>query len=74
MAFDLSSIHRGFSSAPPRVVVYGDHGVGKSTFKLRDAYPKASRIQRGLMMQADGWSITDASKATAAADKEQARG
>ena len=43
MAFDLSSIHRGFSSAPPRVVVYGDHGVGKSTFAT--CAPKAIVIQ-----------------------------
>ena len=32
MAFDLSSIQRGKSAAPPRVVIYGDHGLGKSTF------------------------------------------
>jgi hypothetical protein len=32
MAFDLSSLRRGKSVEPPRVVVYGEHGVGKSTF------------------------------------------
>ncbi len=32
MAFDLSSIRRGKSSLPPRIVVYGEHGIGKSTF------------------------------------------
>lgn len=32
MAFDLSSIHHGKKNAPPRIVLYGDHGIGKSTF------------------------------------------
>lgn len=32
MAFDLNSIRRGKSIEAPRVVVYGEQGVGKSTF------------------------------------------
>jgi hypothetical protein len=32
MAFDLSSIRRGRAEKPPRVIVSGAHGIGKSTF------------------------------------------
>jgi hypothetical protein len=32
MAFDLKSLRRGRSFDPPRVVIYGEHGIGKSTF------------------------------------------
>ena len=32
MAYDLSSIKRGKRNEPPRVLVYGEHGIGKSTF------------------------------------------
>lgn len=32
MAFDLSSIKRGVALAPPRLVVYGVGGIGKTTF------------------------------------------
>lgn len=31
MAFDLNSIRRGISLSPPRMVVYGTHGVGKTS-------------------------------------------
>jgi hypothetical protein len=31
MAFDLNSIKRGVESVPPRIVLYGVHGIGKST-------------------------------------------
>lgn len=32
MAFDLSNIRRGISLTPPRMVVYGSMGVGKTSF------------------------------------------
>jgi hypothetical protein len=32
MAFNLASLRRGRSFDPPRVVIYGEHGIGKSTF------------------------------------------
>lgn len=32
MAFDLASIKRGKQRRPPRIVLYGVHGIGKSTF------------------------------------------
>lgn len=32
VAYDMSSIQRGKSFKPPRLVVYGAHGIGKSTF------------------------------------------
>lgn len=32
MAFDISAIQRGPRSHPPRLLVYGPHGVGKTTF------------------------------------------
>jgi len=32
MAFNLSSIQRGVVVTPPRLVIYGPHGVGKTTF------------------------------------------
>ena len=32
MAFDLNSIKTGREVTPPRVIVYGVNGIGKSTF------------------------------------------
>lgn len=32
MAYNLNSIRRGISLTPPRMVVYGTHGVGKTSF------------------------------------------
>lgn len=32
MSFNLQSIRRGPAISPPRVVIYGPHGVGKTTF------------------------------------------
>ena len=32
MGFDLSSITTGPAITPPRLLVYGPHGVGKTTF------------------------------------------
>lgn len=36
MSIDLSSIKRGKHIAPPRLVLYGPHGLGKSTFAAGD--------------------------------------
>ena len=32
MAFNLASIRRGVQIAPPRIIIYGTHGVGKTSF------------------------------------------
>lgn len=32
MAFDLRSVRRGVSLTPPRIIIYGSHGVGKTSF------------------------------------------
>lgn len=39
MTFDLSSIQKGVSLSPPRLVVYGPHGIGKTTFAANAPAP-----------------------------------
>lgn len=48
MAFDLSSLQRGKSNKPPRVVVYGEHGIGKSTFASGAPNPVFIQTEDGL--------------------------
>lgn len=36
MAYNLSSLKRGKNIKPPRIVLYGPHGLGKSTFAAGD--------------------------------------
>ena len=52
MAFNLSTIRRGVVHTPPRVVVYGPHGVGKTTFAACAPSPI-------LMQTEDGEGIID---------------
>lgn len=48
MAFDLSSIKRGKRLAPPRLVVYGPEGIGKSTFAAGAPNPVFFNMEDGL--------------------------
>lgn len=48
MAFDLSSIRRGKTMAPPRILLYGVHGIGKSTFGAEAPDPVFICTEDGL--------------------------
>lgn len=48
MAISLSSINRNPTLAPPRVVVYGVHGIGKSTFGACAPSPIFIPLEDGL--------------------------
>lgn len=47
MAFDLSKIKRGVEIAPPRMVVFGPHGVGKTTFVAQAPSPFLIQFEQG---------------------------
>jgi AAA domain len=48
MAFDLSSLVSGPSTDPPRIVVYGPKGVGKTTFGASATAPILLPIEDGV--------------------------
>jgi hypothetical protein len=48
VAFDLGSIQRGKTSEAPRVVVFGAHGLGKSTFAAGAPSPIFIQTEDGL--------------------------
>lgn len=48
MAFDLASIKRGKNVQAPRIVLYGIHGIGKSTFGAAAPNPIFIRTEDGL--------------------------
>lgn len=48
MAFDLSSLRRGPQAKPPRIVIYGEHGLGKSTFAAAAPSPVFIPTEDGL--------------------------
>jgi len=48
MAFDLSAIRKGRNTKKPRVVVYGDSGVGKTTFATSAPSPIVLQTEDGL--------------------------
>ena len=50
MAFDLSAIQRGPRSQPPRLLVFGPHGVGKTTFACAAPAPIVIQTEDGLGM------------------------
>lgn len=48
MAFDLKSLKRGKSNEPPRIVIYGEHGIGKSSFAAGAPNPVFICTEDGL--------------------------
>lgn len=46
--FGLDSIVRNRATLPPRIVIYGDHGVGKTTFATSAPAPIVIRTEDGL--------------------------
>ena len=48
MAFDISSIQQGPTSKPPRIVIYGPHGIGKSTFGSEAPNPIFIQVEDGI--------------------------
>ncbi len=48
MSIDLNSIAKTGTPAPPRVIVYGVHGIGKSTFASEAKNPIFIRTEDGL--------------------------
>jgi len=50
MAFDLQSITAGPRSQPPRLLVFGPHGVGKTTFAASAPAPIIIQTEDGLGM------------------------
>ena len=48
MAFNLASIRKGPQALPPRIVIYGEHGLGKSTFGALAPNPIFIQTEDGL--------------------------
>ena len=48
MAFDLTSITHGKTTKKPRITIYGDSGVGKTTFACSAPNPIVIRTEDGL--------------------------
>lgn len=48
MAFNLASIKSGPSEYPPRIVIYGQHGLGKTTFAAGARNPIFIQTEDGL--------------------------
>ena len=48
MSYDLSSIQSGPSTAPPRILIYGEHGLGKSTWASGAPSPIVIQTEDGL--------------------------
>lgn len=75
MAISLSSLNRLSVPKPPRIVIYGPHGIGKNTFagsaprpvliNLEDGHPAGQAIDAftqalgALLVKATGQSLTD---------------
>jgi hypothetical protein len=45
---DLASITMNYATRPPRVIVYGEHKIGKSTFATSAPSPIVVRTEDGL--------------------------
>ena len=48
MAFDLKSIAKTGTPQPPRIIIYGVHGIGKSTFAAMSPAPIFIQTEDGL--------------------------
>ena len=48
MAISLSSLRKTGVARPPRIVVYGTHGIGKSTFAANAPAPVFIQTEEGL--------------------------
>lgn len=48
MAISLSSLNRSTTAKPPRIVLYGPHGVGKTTFAATAPNPVVIQTEDGL--------------------------
>jgi len=48
MAISLNSLRKTGVARPPRIVVYGTHGIGKSTFAAQAANPVFIQTEEGL--------------------------
>jgi len=48
MAFNLQSLQRGKNALPPRIIIYGAHGLGKSTFGAGAPSPVFIQTEDGL--------------------------
>lgn len=48
MAISLSSLKKTGTARPPRIVVYGTHGIGKSTFAAKAPNPVFIQTEEGL--------------------------
>ena len=48
MAIDLKSLRKSSITRPPRIVLYGTHGVGKSTFAAQSENPVFIQTEEGL--------------------------
>lgn len=59
MAISLSSLRKGGMNKPPRLVVYGTEGIGKTTFAASAPNPVFLDIEDGRQSVADsdGWNI-----------------
>ena len=48
MAINLKSLRKGSVARPPRIILYGTHGVGKSTFAAQSDKPVFIQTEEGL--------------------------
>lgn len=47
MAFDLKAVARGVKQSPPRLAIYGPHGIGKTTFVAQAPSPLLLQTEDG---------------------------
>lgn len=58
MSFDLGSVKKTKSDLPPRTLIYGDHGIGKSTFGAMAPSPIFIQTEDGLgQMDVDAFPL-----------------
>ena len=48
MAINLKSLRKGSIARPPRIILYGTHGVGKSSFAAQADRPVFIQTEEGL--------------------------